>query len=59
MAGATSTNAAQLIGGAKRITIKVGSSLLVDGQGLRADWIRSLGLDHGALRRAGPELIIV
>lgn len=59
MAGATSTNAAQLIGGAKRITIKVGSSLLVDGQGLRADWIRSLGLDLGALRRSGRELILV
>src|SRR5687768_16730400 len=59
MAGATSTNAAQLIGGAKRITVKVGSSLLVDGEGLRGGWISSLAKDLAALIGKGREVIVV
>ena len=36
---------AALIKAARRITVKVGSSLLVDGGGVRQDWLRALGDD--------------
>lgn len=52
---------AELIGVARRITIKVGSSLLVDstGKGLRQDWIRSVGMDVDRLRSGGKQVVIV
>ena len=52
-------DAASLLGTARRITVKVGSSLLVDGQGLRTEWIRSLGSDLAALRHEGREVVLV
>jgi glutamate 5-kinase len=46
---------------AKRIVIKIGSSLLVDGAtgALKADWLRSLADDIAALKADGKEIIVV
>lgn len=46
---------------AKRIIIKVGSSLIVDskGSGIRLRWLKSLIDDVAALRKRGKEVIIV
>ncbi|MDG1286463.1 MAG: glutamate 5-kinase [Rickettsiales bacterium] len=44
----------------KRLTLKIGSSLLVDGTGkLRTDWIESLAADIAQLRATGTEVLIV
>lgn len=45
----------------KRLTIKIGSALLVDGQTgkLRAEWLRSLAADLAALKSEGRALVIV
>ncbi|RST29534.1 glutamate 5-kinase [Sphingomonas ginkgonis] len=53
--------AAALIAAARRITVKVGSSLLVaaDGQGMRAEWLATLAADLAALRADGKELAVV
>ena len=50
-----------LIKSARRITVKVGSSLLVDssGDGLRRAWLGSLGKDIGKLREQGRQVVIV
>src|SRR5438445_11941552 len=48
-----------LIKAARRITVKVGSSLLVDGDGVRQDWLRALGDDIAALRTEGRHVVIV
>jgi glutamate 5-kinase len=57
----TEARPAALIKAARRITVKVGSSLLVDpsGDGLRRDWLRSLGEDIGRLRSEGKQSVIV
>ncbi len=46
---------------AGRIVIKVGSSLLVDGEtgALRREWLGSLCVDAAALRRQGKDILIV
>ena len=46
---------------AKRIVVKIGSSLLVDGATgtLKADWLGTLADDIAALRAAGKEVIVV
>jgi glutamate 5-kinase len=46
---------------AKRIVIKIGSSLLVDRAtgALKADWLRSLADDIAALKADGKEIIVV
>jgi glutamate 5-kinase len=46
---------------AKRVTIKIGSSLLVDTASglLKADWLNSLADDVAALRAAGKDVIVV
>ncbi|MET0841923.1 MAG: glutamate 5-kinase [Methyloceanibacter sp.] len=46
---------------AKRIVVKIGSSLLVDGASgtLKADWLGALADDIAALRAAGKEVIVV
>jgi glutamate 5-kinase len=49
---------AALIKAARRITVKVGSSLLVEGEGVRQTWLRALGEDVGALRE-GRQVVIV
>ena len=57
----TQARPAALIKAARRITVKVGSSLLIDprGDGLRRDWLRSLGEDIGRLRGEGKQSVIV
>jgi len=55
----TPATAAELIASARRITVKVGSSLLVGTGGARRDWIESVGADLAALRDAGKELVLV
>ncbi len=46
---------------AKRIVVKIGSSLLVDAASgaLKADWLGTLADDIAALRAAGKEIIVV
>jgi glutamate 5-kinase len=55
---ATARSAA-LIKAARRITVKVGSSLLVEGAGVRRAWLRALGEDIGKLREEGRQFVIV
>jgi glutamate 5-kinase len=43
----------------QRIVIKVGSSLLVDTDGVRRDWLRSLAVDIAALQTRGAEVLVV
>ncbi len=52
---------ADLIGEARRIVIKVGSSLLIDpsGKAAREDWLASLGADIAALRASGQQVVAV
>ena len=52
-------DAAELIRKARRIAVKVGSSLLVDGGGVRKGWIESLGADVAEQRAQGRELLLV
>jgi glutamate 5-kinase len=47
------------LAGARRIVVKIGSALLVDGEALRRDWLKSLCTDVGALRRDGKDVILV
>lgn len=53
--------AASLIEAARRITIKVGSSLLVDPseRRVRRQWLASLGDDIAALRGQGKQIVVV
>jgi len=51
-------DAAALIGAARRITVKVGSSLLVRG-GVRRGWIDSVAADIAALRGKGKQVVVV
>jgi len=55
------SEAAALIAAARRITIKVGSSLLVEqeGDGLRLGWIATLAEDMAELRGGGRQLLLV
>jgi glutamate 5-kinase len=52
---------AALISAARRITVKVGSSLLVDasGNGIRSAWLSGLGEDVAALRTQGKQVALV
>src|SRR3954452_14809240 len=50
---------AALIKAARRITVKVGSSLLVDSDGVRRKWLRALGEDISRLREDGLQVVIV
>ena len=54
-------SAAALIDTARRITIKVGSSLLVDPseRRVRKQWLASLGDDIAALRARGKQVVVV
>ncbi len=42
-----------------RVVLKVGSSLLVDGDGARRDWLRSVAADIAALQQRGAEVLVV
>lgn len=50
-----------LMGTAKRIVLKIGSALLVDGKNgqIRRDWLRALGDDIAAARERGQEVLVV
>lgn len=52
---------AALMKAARRITVKVGSSLLVDasGNGIRSAWLSGLGEDVAALRDEGKQVALV
>ena len=52
---------ARLLAGARRITVKIGSSLLIDagGEDVRRAWLRTLGADLAALRAAGKQIVVV
>jgi len=52
---------AALIAGARRITLKIGSSLLVDAseKRVRSAWLASVGEDIAALRADGKQVIVV
>ena len=53
--------AAALIRAADRITLKIGSSLIIDrgGKSVRAEWLASLGADIAALAVDGKKLLVV
>jgi glutamate 5-kinase len=42
-----------------RIVIKVGSSLLIDGDSVRRDWLASVAADIATLRARGAEVLVV
>ena len=44
---------------AKRVVVKIGSALLVDGGALRADWLASLAEDVSVLKARGQDVILV
>jgi len=47
------------LGRAQRLVVKIGSALLVDAQGLRADWLRALCDDVAAARARGTDVVLV
>jgi len=59
--GKAKAGAAELIADAKRVTVKVGSSLLVEGEGagLRRAWLSSLAEDLSLLRNSGRQVLVV
>ncbi|MFD2175383.1 glutamate 5-kinase [Rhodobacter lacus] len=44
---------------AKRLVIKIGSALLVGGQGLKTDWVAALAEDVAAARARGTDVVLV
>ena len=52
---------AALVRAAGRITLKIGSSLIIDrgGKGVRAEWLASLAADIAALKAEGKKLLVV
>ncbi len=52
-------DAGSLIGHAKVLCIKIGSSLLLDDQDLRHDWIASLAQDITLLRKQGTQVVLI
>lgn len=60
-APADEARAAALLGAARRITIKVGSSLLMDegSEGIRREWLASLAADIARLREEGKQVVLV
>ncbi|MEE9428035.1 MAG: glutamate 5-kinase [Paracoccaceae bacterium] len=47
------------LGDAKRLVVKIGSSLLVQGGKLRGDWLRDLALDIRDIKSGGTDVILV
>ena len=43
----------------RRVVVKVGSSLLVDADGVRRDWLDTLAADIAALQARGAEVLVV
>ena len=58
---ATLARPAALIQAVRRITIKVGSSLLIEsaGTGIRREWLATLGADLARLRSEGKQVVVV
>ena len=58
---AAATPSADPLASYGRITVKIGSALLVDSEseGVRTEWLRSLAADIHALRKDGREVIVV
>ena len=52
-------SSAELIAGARRVTVKIGSSLLVEAQGMRRAWLSGVAADLAALREQGKQLVVV
>ncbi len=52
---------APLIAAARRITVKIGSSLLIndDGIGLRSDWLGTIAADIATLQSGGRQVLLV
>jgi glutamate 5-kinase len=52
---------AAVLAAARRVTVKVGSSLLVDAgsEGIRHEWLSTLGADIARLRDQGKQLVVV
>jgi glutamate 5-kinase len=49
-----------MLSGYKRITLKIGSSLLVDGKtGLKRQWLAAMAVDIAALREKGADVSVV
>lgn len=44
---------------AKRVVVKIGSALLVEGDHLRADWLKTLAEDVAELRASGVDVVLV
>jgi len=55
----TLTRAAALIGTGRRLTVKVGSSLLASEKGVRREWLGTLGADIATLRKQGKQVVVV
>ena len=55
------TTAGRRLASARRLVVKVGSALLVEGGtgALKSDWLASLAADLAALKRGGTEVIVV
>jgi glutamate 5-kinase len=55
------TNAKERLAGARRLVVKVGSALLVDGSRaeIRADWLSSLASDIAGFRQRDCQIIVV
>jgi glutamate 5-kinase len=55
------SSAARALAGARRVVIKIGSSLVVDGRTRTpsAQWLESLAADLSALRAGGREIVVV
>ena len=51
--------AASALAAARRIVIKIGSALLVEGGRANAPWLKALGADIAALRARGVEVVVV
>lgn len=51
--------AATALAAARRIVIKIGSALLVEGGRANASWLKALGDDIAALRARGVEVVVV
>jgi glutamate 5-kinase len=53
-------DAAALLARARRVTVKIGSSLLAgDAGALRRDWLSTLAVDLAALHREGKQVVVV
>jgi glutamate 5-kinase len=56
---AGSSEAARRIGAARRVVVKVGSSLVIEAGGARAAWMAGLAEDLAALIAAGKQVLLV